>query len=173
VVFEHAFWGWTFILVGSAGLCYSIWERLSASMPGKSNGVWIAALLLTWALLGFDFYDRHYGYGYNPDRVWNDNAPLKQVNNRNFRNETLQIDGVRFFNCSFDHVTFSWRGTGRFDFVESRFLYGLDGKPTNSILSKNLVVNLAFALFNNMLMPSQRLPKEILEPSQVLDGVNK
>lgn len=166
VVFEHGFWGWAFIIVGLIGLAYAVWEKFGAHVPARSTRLWVSALVLTWALIGFDFYERQYGYGYNPDRVWDDNAPLKQVVNRKFQNETVQLDGNRYVNCTFDHVTFVFRGVGRFDFVDSGFIYeNATGRSNSSMASKNLVVNLSWILFNNMFMPGKRLPKEILHGS--------
>jgi hypothetical protein len=67
VVFEHSFWGWAFILVGFAGLVYSVWERFGAAVPARSTWPWIVALLLTWGLLGYDYYDRHFQSGFSFD----------------------------------------------------------------------------------------------------------
>ena len=42
---------------GGIGLLYSI--HASMKKLSGSSAVWIVALLLTWAAIGYDYYDRH------------------------------------------------------------------------------------------------------------------
>jgi hypothetical protein len=43
--------------------------------------------------------------------------PLKQVRQQTFRNETVQVDGIEFIDCTFDAVTFKFEGQAPFNFT--------------------------------------------------------
>jgi hypothetical protein len=58
VVFDHAMWGAVFIIIGLAGLVFSIIER--PSMP-RINSLLVPMIAVTWLLLWYDYYDRHHG----------------------------------------------------------------------------------------------------------------
>lgn len=57
VVFEHPFWGWLAMVAGLGGLFLGIFETGTIRLSGAS---WIIAILATWAILGYDIYDRHH-----------------------------------------------------------------------------------------------------------------
>jgi hypothetical protein len=58
VVFDHPFWGTVFIVIGLMGLAYAIREhfkKATVSIP-----ILLFLISLTWVLLGYDIYDRHF-----------------------------------------------------------------------------------------------------------------
>ncbi len=57
IVPEHHVWGGVCILVGVVGFFYS---RPNAPVkPTWNSALWICAILLTWAAIAFDYFDRH------------------------------------------------------------------------------------------------------------------
>jgi hypothetical protein len=47
--------------------------------------------------------------------------PLTQIQSRTFKNETVQIDGNEFIDCTFDNVTFKFNGQAPFHFSNVHF----------------------------------------------------
>jgi hypothetical protein len=47
--------------------------------------------------------------------------PLKQIQSRTFKNETVQIDGNEFIDCTFDNVIFKFDGQAPFRFTNDHF----------------------------------------------------
>ena len=114
VVFEHPFWGTVLMLGGAVGLLYSIKERLRK--PTSSSAVWLTALLITWAAIGYDYYDRRQAQFAFSD------APLVLVSDKTFMNEEVGIDGKRFVRCTFTNVKFVFNGTAGSAFDSCNFL---------------------------------------------------
>lgn len=104
VVFEHPGWGVLFMLVGIGGLIYSIHEDIKKSVASSIG--WIVLILLTWSLIGYDYYDRH-----SKQFVFNPKAQLRQVEDQRFANTVVPLDGIEYHNCVFEHVTFKYNGT--------------------------------------------------------------
>ena len=44
--------------------------------------------------------------------------PLKQIQSKTFKNETVQIDGNEFIDCTFDNVVFKFDGQAPFRFTQ-------------------------------------------------------
>src|SRR2546425_5007765 len=47
-------------------------------------------------LVGFDIYDRHHEFGYDPARAWDDSKPLERIFTHTFTNETVVLDNKHF-----------------------------------------------------------------------------
>jgi hypothetical protein len=50
--------------------------------------------------------------------------PLKQIRDQTFKNQTVQVDGNEFINCTFDNVVFKFEGQAPFRFVTDHFENG-------------------------------------------------
>lgn len=134
VIVEHAIWGAILIIGGLLGLAYGLWEgRAMASR----NWLWLLALLLTWAGIGYDIYDRHRfetgpldntatqaSLNDQQTKILNHlkrmgaswgNYNYQNVSNRTFDHETVLLDGKRFVNCQFRDVTLVYEGTAPFE----------------------------------------------------------
>lgn len=55
VIFDHLFAGLALIVLGVGGFVLSIWRP---AMTSHSSTAWALALLLTWAAVAYDYYDR-------------------------------------------------------------------------------------------------------------------
>ncbi len=74
--------------------------------------MWVFALVLTWAALGYDIYDRHHPFPWDePEKYLND---LQLVRLKTFTNESVELDGKHFEHCHFVNVTFIYRGSKPF-----------------------------------------------------------
>jgi hypothetical protein len=62
--------------------------------------------------------------------------PLRQIQAKALKNETVQIDGNEFIDCTFDNVTFKFDGTAPFRFSKDHF----QGHSKFSITSNNPVI---------------------------------
>lgn len=47
--------------------------------------------------------------------------PYKVISGRSFRNETVQLDGYSYINCTFSNVTFAYDGSGPMRLESNRF----------------------------------------------------
>ena len=107
---DWKFWLQTFLVAVAtlyAVLTYHRGERVASRGASgmRRHYVVIGILLaLTWAAVGFDYYDRHYG------GAWY-RKPLTQVRDRTFKGRTIQLDGYDYINCTFEDVTFEYEGT--------------------------------------------------------------
>jgi hypothetical protein len=85
--------------------------------------------------------------------------PLRQIQTKTFRNETVQIDGNEFIDCTFDNVTFQFDGTAPFRFTNDHF----QGHSKYSITSNNPVIKSTIELmgaFIHLTNPPQNPPQE-------------
>jgi hypothetical protein len=71
--------------------------------------------------------------------------PLKEYRGKTYKNETVQIDGNNFIECTFDNVTFRFDGEAPFRFTNDHFT----GKF--SLTSNNPVVKATMALISNFI----------------------
>ena len=82
-------------------------------------------MLLTWAAVGFDLYDRPPTLPLiveSSGRMQFRNTELTDVRGRNYLNETVILDGKRFLGCTFDSVTFYYEGTAPFEIGGNQFI---------------------------------------------------
>ena len=72
--------------------------------------------------------------------------PLKQIREKTFKNETVQLDGNEFINCTFDNVIFEFDGQAPFRFTDAHFennsKYGL--RSNNPVIKSTLEIMTAF-----------------------------
>ena len=82
--------------------------------------------------------------------------PLSQIRAKTFRNETVQIDGNDFIDCTFDNATLKFEGTAPFRFTNDHF----NGKI--NLTSNNPVITATIGLMGAFIMaehPAQNQPK--------------
>jgi hypothetical protein len=106
-----------FTVVGVAAVAYSVYAH---DNPDKKlrPPVWMALLLCTWLLVGYDIYDRNTSDAYH----WKMRQDQERaVYGKSYRNESVQIDGKKFDHCNFENVTFIYAGVAPTDLVECHF----------------------------------------------------
>ena len=83
--------------------------------------------------------------------------PLKQIQTKTFKNETIQIDGNEFIDCTFDNVIFKFDGQAPFRFTNGHFQTPLKFGVTSS----NPVVKATIEIMSIFVkLESQNQPKE-------------
>ena len=70
--------------------------------------------------------------------------PLQQIRGKTFKNETVQLDGNAFINCTFDNVIFKFDGQAPFSFTSDHFESG----SKIGVRSNNPVVTATVGLMN-------------------------
>ena len=125
-----------------------------------TNLLWvlICALALVTGLAGGKM-----GFaGENPNTQsvgnFRDDYPLKEIRAKTFKNETVQLDGNAFIDCTFDNVTFKFDGEAPFGFTNDHF----SPNSKYAITSNNPVVKATIGLmsaFIKMETPAQSQPK--------------
>jgi hypothetical protein len=120
VIFEdHVLWGSIMIFVGVIGMAYCLREHWKDRVHGKVRFLLSATLLLlTWAAVGYDYYDRHRPIGlwgtFDLEK-WN-RYQKKEVAHKTFTNENVVLDGKSFLDCTFENATLTYNGTAPFNF---------------------------------------------------------
>ncbi len=86
--------------------------------PTRKPLLMMAALtLLTWSAVGYDYYDRHHDIDEGAGAWWTyGSSHYQDIWNQHFENQTVNLDGKFFHNCTFKNVTFDYEGTAPFDF---------------------------------------------------------
>jgi hypothetical protein len=122
---EFKAWGLMLMVGGAAGVLYSI--RAHVRRPERPRGIMVVLMILTWAVVGYDIYERHTTKGlsrpFTPQYLNQQLSPnwgsykYEDVYNHPFANETVRLDGKRFLGCTFDNVTFVYQGTAPFTFL--------------------------------------------------------
>jgi hypothetical protein len=125
-------------LLGLIVLGYSVYSH---HKPGSYKmPVWIAVLVLTWAAVGYDYYDRHQleigpllntatqaSLNEQQTKILNHLKRMgsnwgeyryEYVTDRTFEHDTILLDGKKFVNCRFIDVTFVYEGTAPFEMSE-------------------------------------------------------
>ena len=85
--------------------------------------------------------------------------PLKQIQSRTFKNETVQIDGNEFIDCTFDNVVFKFDGQAPFRFTNDHFAQ----RSKFTIASDNPIITATIQLVSAFLKaenPTQNQPKD-------------
>jgi hypothetical protein len=107
VIPEHHAWGAVLICAGAVGFIHSNWRKPMMARPF----LWFGAVLLTWIGIGYDYYDRH--------RI---SSPtfiadkMEQVVGQRFHNQEVIVDNKDFVDCTFENVSFVYKGTGYWKF---------------------------------------------------------
>jgi len=85
--------------------------------------------------------------------------PLKEIREKTFKNETVELDGNAFIDCTFDNVTLKFDGQAPFRFTNSHF----DNRSKYQITSNNPVISSTIELigvFLKLQNPAQNQLKE-------------
>ena len=149
---------------GSIGIGFELLGGvLMAFIPGHSTVAWIVlgigATLILWGFLPNKkiglvylapacfisiFIGVYISSFLNSHQRLTPKKKLKSVYNKNFKNETVQLDGKRYVDCSFENVTFVWEG--------DRFELGAKGgvKGQVGISSGNTTIKTAGLLFKKL-----------------------
>jgi hypothetical protein len=83
--------------------------------------------------------------------------PLTKIQTKTFRNETVQLDGNEFIDCTFDNVVLKFDGKAPFRFINGHFV------EHYSIASDNPVIKPILELLGGLLKaqnPAQNQPKD-------------
>jgi hypothetical protein len=68
--------------------------------------------------------------------------PLKEIREKTFKNETVQLDGNAFIDCTFDNVILKFDGQAPFRFTNDHF----ENRSKIQITSNNPVISSTIAL---------------------------
>jgi hypothetical protein len=99
----------------------------------------IAVLLSSWALFAVSLGWIGAGPNFSDQN-------LKQIVNQTFRNETVDVDGKEFLECTFENVTFKFEGKRAFRFINVKFV-----RPSYyRFLTSNPVVTQTASLLNTL-----------------------
>jgi len=128
-------WGSILTVGGLVGLAYGLWEGRTMA---NRNWLWMAALGVTWAAIGYDYYDRHHVL----TRPLS--APIERIYSKSFLNQTVEIDGKTFDHCHFENVTFMFHGRAGWNFIQPTFQGSLAAATDNQSM-------LAFEQFHGYL----------------------
>jgi hypothetical protein len=71
---------------------------------------------------------------------------LAQVVGRQYMNEEVRVDNTTFLNCTFEHVTFVFEGTGPFNMVDCQLIRRNPNQPNFILRSSNPIVIAALQL---------------------------
>jgi hypothetical protein len=135
----------------------------SSEMPnlGNTNFLWglISALALVIGLVA----GRMGLVGQSPDTLslanFRADFPLKQIQAKTFKNETVQLDGNAFIDCTFDNVVFKFDGQAPFTFTNDHIV----DRTKIAIVSNNPLIKTTLGLmgaFIKLETPAQNQPQQ-------------
>jgi hypothetical protein len=133
-----------------------------------SNPYWafsplVLILLATLILLGREF--GYLGSKSQPSATFDPDKKLELVYSKPFKNQTVFVDGYNFMECTFDNVTFVYKGTAPFHFEHSYFPNG----TTVRFGSTDPAVNMGLSVQGELIRQGQfyeyrLVPREDLRP---------
>lgn len=152
---DHFGWATLFTAGGLVGMASTLYERPAEAGIQRLVIAGIIALVLTWAFLGYDIYDRHRSQSlittgsritYINNDAWNHYA-LIQIWGKTFANQTVPLDGYEYINCDFNNVTFLYNGTAPSRLTSSRIQKGtkvaLESK--NAVVTQTMIIMEGFS----------------------------
>jgi hypothetical protein len=71
---------------------------------------------------------------------------LTQIANKHYVNDTVCLDNTTFINCSFEHTTFIYEGTGAFNMIECQLIRRNPNEANFVLRSGNPIVIASFQL---------------------------
>jgi hypothetical protein len=83
--------------------------------------------------------------------------PLKQVQGKTFKNETVQLDGNDFVDCTFENVVLKFDGQAPFRLTNVHFHSKFSIASDNPVIKSTLELTSAFLKAEN---PAQNQPKD-------------
>jgi hypothetical protein len=101
-------------------------------------------------------------YYFNPPatlsvRKW-PSYEFSQVADKTYKDTTIIVDGYHFINCTFDHVTFRYKGTAPVQFTDAHFPTAPAIRSSNPIVTNVMRIS---AAFERMTSPETCLPGTI------------
>ena len=105
-------------LIGLAMSAYAIAAEHLPKLPKLR--LWVALLVITWAALGYDYYDHYHARSSTFLRT--DPNHLEHIDGRQFVNETVELDGKYFARCTFVNARLVFRGKADFFLLHNGFL---------------------------------------------------
>ncbi len=92
-----------------------------------------------------------------PSANFNVDYPLQQIRGKTFKNETVQLDGNEFIDCTFDNVILEFDGQAPFRFTNDHF----ETRSKIEIKSNNPVVRATIGLVAALMkLEKANQPKE-------------
>jgi hypothetical protein len=157
-------WAGVLSLIGLGGFAY-VWQHVSGQKSLARSLALVGAILTTWIFLGYDIYVHRNVTAassvnvsdYDLDQQWG-TYHYTEVWNQSFKNLTVELDGISYRNCSFQNVTFHYRGKAPFSLEHCNFAGDL------AIRSTNPPVKAALLLVAELQQVAGKTPKLDVEP---------
>jgi len=113
-------------------------SALRTFKPARWPFLTVATLVVTaWSAVAVSYF--YVSRPFDPNKAWDDNAPLKRVYHQIFANQTVPLAGYDYIDSTFDGVTFYYDGTGGVMIDNGRFVRR-PGQPVFRVASKNKIV---------------------------------
>ena len=130
-------------IIGLLVTAYAVVAHHYANLPKLP--IWLGMLIITWAAIGYDIYDRH---THAPNR-WQ-SRELTPIVNQTFANETVHVDGHSFMDVRFDNVSLDYEGTSPIHFERISFGGSRAGETMTAVRlsTHNPVVHSTVAIMN-------------------------
>jgi hypothetical protein len=127
-VTTNTIYGLILCVIGVIGAAYGIREHLLDSRANVTQMVVALVVIVTWAAVFYDIYDRHFGASavvaghYVRPADWKDRGELEAHVGESFRHRNVPLDGRNYSACIFEDVTFQYRGTGPYQLVNNTYI---------------------------------------------------
>lgn len=111
-------WLFLFAAISALGALAGLLPKVAGWLPAMKPMVWVAiaiALSLILSLVGF-IRSLHSVPAYNK------NAKLERIEDKEFVNTEVVLDGKRFHRCRFENVTYICKGTAPFELERCTFV---------------------------------------------------
>lgn len=104
-------------------------------------------MLLTWGGVVYGHYDRHINGGFE------DIAPSAVRTRQTFRNQEVELDGIRYTECIFENLTFVFNAKRPYQLLGNQFL----GTNTLRTDSKEAAATIGLMVALGMINPNSHL----------------
>jgi hypothetical protein len=134
----------------SATLSHTATTRRGSRLTIITIGVLVPISL---GLTAFDFYDRRNPGAVNGaaiQKAFADFRDYTEVYRRSYLHETVRLDGLHCRECSFNDVTFEWRGTAPYILEHPNFVRDAQGGVNIRMLSDNPIAELTIGFLHNV-----------------------
>jgi hypothetical protein len=132
-------------------------------MPNLGNTNFLWGLISALALLIGLVAGRMGLVGQGPDTIslanFRPEFPFKQIQGKTFKNETVQLDGNAFIDCTFDNVILKFDGQAPFSFTNDHFV----DRSKIAIVSNNPAIKETLGLMGAFMKaesPAQNQPQQ-------------
>jgi hypothetical protein len=86
--------------------------------------------------------------------------PLKQIRQQTFRNETVEVDGINFIDCTFDAVAFKFEGQAPFNFTTVHIENGSKLTVASDNPAIHAAIELTVAIMKLVNAPAERVEEK-------------